>query len=151
MEHNKNVAQARSDMKERLRASAARQMGKTAVREHASRQDPRKKRLRFRKIPLSLNKLRGLIWKIFWINCSTDNTLRHFLSPHIFFYDVVHFTIDIFSSSTQRFPRLRTQHMDVIFIEDRSLRHGLCSLCNENRLALGWRCSQSTSQSRARY
>jgi len=39
MEHNKNVAQARSDMKERLRASAARQMGKTAVREHASRQE----------------------------------------------------------------------------------------------------------------
>ncbi|KAH9001933.1 hypothetical protein EDB86DRAFT_2902560 [Lactarius hatsudake] len=38
MEHNKNVAQARSDMKERLRASAACQMGKTATREHAGRQ-----------------------------------------------------------------------------------------------------------------
>lgn len=38
MEHNKNVAQARSDMKERLRASAARQMGNKAIREHASRQ-----------------------------------------------------------------------------------------------------------------
>jgi hypothetical protein len=38
MEHNKNVAQAQSDMKERLRANAARQMGKTAIREHASRQ-----------------------------------------------------------------------------------------------------------------
>ncbi|KAH9064421.1 hypothetical protein EDB87DRAFT_1325475 [Lactarius vividus] len=38
MEHNKNVAQARSDMKVRLRASAARQMGKTATREHAGRQ-----------------------------------------------------------------------------------------------------------------
>ncbi|KAH9027835.1 hypothetical protein EDB84DRAFT_1499366 [Lactarius hengduanensis] len=38
MEHNKNVAQARSEMKERLRASAACQMGKTATREHAGRQ-----------------------------------------------------------------------------------------------------------------
>jgi len=38
MEHNKNVAQARSDLKERLRASAARQMGKTAIRVHSDRQ-----------------------------------------------------------------------------------------------------------------
>ncbi|KAI9456125.1 hypothetical protein BJY52DRAFT_1121345 [Lactarius psammicola] len=41
MEHNKNAAQARSDMKGRLRASAARQMGKTATREHAGRQGSR--------------------------------------------------------------------------------------------------------------
>jgi hypothetical protein len=60
MQHDKNIAQAQSgpyhlnarvahcirmadvffhsDMKERLRASAARQMGKTAMREHARRQ-----------------------------------------------------------------------------------------------------------------
>ncbi|KAH9176135.1 hypothetical protein EDB89DRAFT_1846721 [Lactarius sanguifluus] len=41
MEHNKNVAQARSDMKERLRASAACQMGKMATREHAGREGSR--------------------------------------------------------------------------------------------------------------
>ncbi|KAI0246660.1 hypothetical protein BJV78DRAFT_1252576 [Lactifluus subvellereus] len=38
MQHDKNVAQAQSDLKERLRAGAARQMGKTATREHAGRQ-----------------------------------------------------------------------------------------------------------------
>jgi len=38
LQHDKDVAQAQSDLKERLRANAARQMGKTATRQHASRQ-----------------------------------------------------------------------------------------------------------------
>jgi len=38
MQHDKDAAQAQSDLKERLRASAARQMGKTATREHTRRQ-----------------------------------------------------------------------------------------------------------------
>ncbi|KAH9959882.1 hypothetical protein BJV74DRAFT_984271 [Russula compacta] len=38
MQHDKNVAQAQSDLKERFRASTAHQMGKTATREHARRQ-----------------------------------------------------------------------------------------------------------------
>ncbi|KAH9964855.1 hypothetical protein BC827DRAFT_1126842 [Russula dissimulans] len=37
LQHDKNVAQAQSDLKERLRANAARQMGKTATRQHGSR------------------------------------------------------------------------------------------------------------------
>ncbi|KAI0288849.1 hypothetical protein B0F90DRAFT_1660454 [Multifurca ochricompacta] len=38
MQHEKDVAQAQSDLKERLRASATRQMGKTETREHLRRQ-----------------------------------------------------------------------------------------------------------------
>ncbi|KAI9509920.1 hypothetical protein F5148DRAFT_1183915 [Russula earlei] len=38
MLHDKDAAQAQSDLKERLRTNAARQMGKTATREHARRQ-----------------------------------------------------------------------------------------------------------------
>jgi len=37
LQHDKNVAQAQSDLKERLRANAARQMGKTATRQHSRR------------------------------------------------------------------------------------------------------------------
>ncbi|KAF8486985.1 hypothetical protein DFH94DRAFT_702207 [Russula ochroleuca] len=38
MQHEKNAARAQSDLKERLRANAAHQMGKTAIREHTCRQ-----------------------------------------------------------------------------------------------------------------
>ncbi|KAH9957627.1 hypothetical protein BGW80DRAFT_1380550 [Lactifluus volemus] len=38
MQHDQDVAQAQSDLKERLRASSARQLGRTASREHTRRQ-----------------------------------------------------------------------------------------------------------------